>query len=29
MPTGNSEMGKLYYEIDGELKPLGMCGDSF
>lgn len=22
MPTGNSGTGQLYYEIDGELKPL-------
>lgn len=24
MPTKNSEMGQLYYEIDGELKPVEM-----
>lgn len=24
MPTGNSETGQLYYEIDGELKPIEM-----
>lgn len=24
MPTENNEMGKLYYETDGELKPIEM-----
>lgn len=26
MPTGNSEMGKIYYKIGGELKPM-QIGD--
>lgn len=26
MPTGNRESGQLYYEIDGELKPIAVGG---
>lgn len=27
MPTNNAETRKLYYEIDGELRPLEMSGN--